>query len=59
MIEIDTIVLDDETLGLINSTVPIDERQDAIRMAKVAVLAERRANDRKAAKVTETKTTSS
>jgi len=42
------IVLDEETLSLINSTVPENEKEDAIRTAKIALIAEKRALEKKA-----------
>ena len=41
------VALDEETLTSINSTVPENEREEAIRLAKVAIIAERRALERK------------
>jgi len=39
--------IDEETLSLINSTVPENERKDAIRIAKIALLAEKRSLEKK------------
>lgn len=50
---IEDIVLDEETIQLINSTVPELERVEAIRLAKVALLAERKAQSKSTAKIHE------